>query len=78
MLHEHAVKPNSKMLTAEPPDVKVLCSLWYEFCVRDEIIYHTGKEVEDEWQLVIPRDKQSVILSLLYNSKFAGIQAYLG
>ncbi len=72
LLHEHAVKPNSKLLTAEPPDVKVLCSFWYEFCVRDEIRYRTGKEVDEEWRLVIPRDKQSEILSLLHDSKFAG------
>ncbi len=33
LLHEHAVKPHFKLLTAELPDVKVLCTLWYEFCV---------------------------------------------
>ncbi len=54
LLHEHAVKPKSKLLTAEPPDVNILCTLWYEFRVRDEILYHTGKEVDDEWRLVIP------------------------
>ncbi len=27
LLHRHAVKPKSKLLTAEPPDVKVLCTL---------------------------------------------------
>ncbi len=31
LLHKHAVKPNSKSLREEPPDVKILCSLWYEF-----------------------------------------------
>ncbi len=31
LLHKHAVKPNSKSLRQEPPDVKILCSLWYEF-----------------------------------------------
>ncbi len=41
LLHEHAVKPNSKLLTAEPPDVKVLCSLWYKFRVHDLILYRT-------------------------------------
>ncbi len=29
LLHKHAVKPNSKSLREEPPDVKILCSLWY-------------------------------------------------
>ncbi len=72
LLHKHAVKLNSKLLTAEPPDVKVLCSLWYEFCVRDDILYRKGKEVNDEWRLVIPRDKRSEILSLLHDSKFTG------
>ncbi len=31
LLHKHSVKPNSKSLREEPPDVKILCSLWYEF-----------------------------------------------
>ncbi len=44
LLHKHAVKPNSKALREEPPDVKILCSLWYEFRVGDEILYHTGKK----------------------------------
>ncbi len=56
LLHKHAVKPNSKSLREEPPDVKILCSLWYEFQVRDEILYRTGKEATDEWRLVITRD----------------------
>ncbi|MBL0686804.1 MAG: hypothetical protein JJV94_03140 [Sulfurospirillum sp.] len=72
LLHEHAETPNSKLLTAEPPDVKVLCTLWFEFHVWDEILYHTGKEVDDEWWLVIPREKRTEILSLLHNSKMAG------
>ncbi len=33
LLHKHAVKPNAKSLREEPPDVKILCSLWYEFRV---------------------------------------------
>ncbi len=33
LLHKHLVKPNSKSLRQEPPAVKILCSLWYEFCV---------------------------------------------
>ncbi len=49
LLHRHAVKPKSKLLTAESPDVKVLCTLWYEFRVRDEILYRTCKEVDDDW-----------------------------
>ncbi len=72
LFHEHSVKSNSKLLIAEPPDVKVLCTLWYEFRVRDEIHYRTGKEVDDEWQLVILREKRTEILSLLHNSKTAG------
>ncbi len=72
LLHKHPVKPNSKLLTAERPDVKVLCTLWYEFCVHNEILYHTGKEVDDEWRLVIHREKCTEILSLLHNSKTAG------
>ncbi len=72
LLHKHAVKPNSKSLREEPPDVKILCSLWYEFRVRDEIFYRTGKETTDEWRLVIPRDKRTEILSLLHDSKTAG------
>ncbi len=47
-LHKHPQKPNSKLLTAETPNVKVLCTLWYEFHVRDEILYRTGKEIDDE------------------------------
>ncbi len=57
LLHKHSVKPNSKLLKKEPPDVKIVCTLWYEFCVQDEILYRTGKEMNDEWRLVIPRDK---------------------
>ncbi len=72
LLHEHVVKPNSKLLTAELPDVKILCSLWYEFRVHDEILYRTGKEMDNEWRLVIPRKKRSEILSLLHDRKFAG------
>ncbi len=72
LLHKDPVKPTSKLLTARPPNVKVLCTLWYEFRVRDEILYHTGKEVDDEWRLVIPRKKRTEILSLLHNSKTEG------
>ncbi len=72
LLHKHAIKPKSKLLTAEPPDVKVLCTLWYEFHVWDEILYRTGKKVDDEWQLVIPREKHTEILSMLHDSKTAG------
>ncbi len=72
LLHKHAVKPNSKSLREEPLDVKILCTLWYEICVRNEILYRTGKEVDDEWWLVIQRDKQMEILSLLHDSKTAG------
>ncbi len=57
LLHKHSLKPNSKLLKEEPPDVKILFTLWYEFHVQDEILYHTGKEMDDEWRLVIPRDK---------------------
>ncbi len=48
LLHKHAVKTNSKSLREEPPDVKILYSLWYEFQVRDEILYRTGKEKTDK------------------------------
>ncbi len=73
LLNKDAVKPNSKSLREEePPDVKILCSLWYEFRVQDEILYRTGKETTDEWRLVIPRDKRTEILSLLHDSKTAG------
>ncbi len=30
LLHKHAVKPNSKALREEPPDVKILCAQWYD------------------------------------------------
>ncbi len=33
LLLNHSVKPNSKSLREELPDVKVLCTLWYKFCV---------------------------------------------
>ncbi len=72
LLHKHSVKPNSKLLREEPPDVKILCILWYEFRVRDEILYSTSKEVNDEWWLVILRDKCMEIMSLLHDSKMAG------
>ncbi len=64
LLHRHTVKPKSKLLTAEPPYVKSLCTLWHEFRVQDEILYCTGKEVDDEWRLAIPRGKHTEILSL--------------
>ncbi len=72
LLHKHAVIPNSKSLRQEPPNVKILCSLWYEFCVRDEILFRTGKEVTNEWRLAISRDKHKEILSLLHSSNMAG------
>ncbi len=72
LLHKHAVKPNSKAQREEPPDVKIVCSLWYEFRVPDEILYRTGKEVTDDWRLVIARDKRKEILSLLQESIMAG------
>ncbi len=72
LLHEHTQKPPSKLLEGESPDVKVLCPLWYQFHVRDKTLYHTGKEVEDPWRLVIPRDKCSEILSMLHDNKCAG------
>ncbi len=65
LLYKHAVKQ-------EPPDVKILCSLWYELRVRDEILFRTGKEVTDECRLVIPRDKCKEILLLLQSSNTAG------
>ncbi len=71
LLHEHIEKPPSKLLTGETP-VKVLCSLWYQFHVQDEILYRTGKEVQDPWRLVIPRDKHSEILSMLHDNKCGG------
>ncbi len=68
------VKPfyKKKSLKEEPPDVKILCSLWYEFRVRDKILYRTGKETTDEWRLVITRDKRMEILSLRHDSKTSG------
>ncbi len=72
LLHKHAVKPNSKSLRQEPPDIKILCSLWYEFRVRDEILFRADKEVTDEWRLVIHRDKRKEILSLLHSSTTEG------
>ncbi len=69
--NKHTQKPPSKLLAGESPDVKVLCSLWYQFQVRDEIFYCTGKEVEAPWRLVIPRDKRSEILSMLHDNKCA-------
>ncbi len=72
LLHKQEVKPNSKSLGEETRDFKILCSLWYEFRVRDEILYRTGKETTDEWRLVIPREKRTEILSLLHDSKVAG------
>ncbi len=72
LLHKHAVKPNSKSLRQETPDVNILCSLWYKFRVRDEILFYSGKEVTDEWRLVIPRDKHKEILSVLHSSTMAG------
>ncbi len=72
LLHEHTEKPPSKLLAGESPDVKVLCYLWCQFCVWNEILYHTGKEVEDYWRLVIPIDKRSEILSMLHDNKCAG------
>ncbi len=72
LLYKHLVKSNSKSLRQEPPDVKILCSLWYVFGVRDEILFRTGKEVTDKWRLVIPRDKRKEILSLLHSSNTAG------
>ncbi len=44
----------------------------YEFRVRDEILFRAGKEVTDEWRLVIPRDICKEILSLLHSSNTAG------
>ncbi len=34
----------------------------YKFRVQDEILYHTGKEVTDEWSLVIARDSLSIAI----------------
>ncbi len=48
LLHEHTEKPQSKLLVGESPNVKVFYFLWYQFRVRDEILYCTGKEVEDK------------------------------
>ncbi len=72
LFHRHSVKSKSKLLTAEPPDVKILCTLWYEFCVWDEILYCIGKEVNDEWWLVIPQEKCIEILCLVHDSRTAG------
>ncbi len=77
LLHKHTVKPTSKSLREEPHDVKILCSLWYEFRFRDEILYHTGKETTDEWRLVIPRDKQRRYCPCYMIVRWQGIQACL-
>ncbi len=42
LLHKHEVKPNSKSSRDEPPDVKILYSLWSKFPVGDEILYRNG------------------------------------
>ncbi len=44
LLHKHAIKPNSKSLRQEPPDIKISCSLWNKFCVQDEILFGAGKQ----------------------------------
>ncbi len=72
LLHKHTLKPNAKSLREEPTDVRILCSLLYEFQVRNEILYHTCKEPTDELRLVITRHKQKEILSLLHHSTMAG------
>ncbi len=33
LLHEYTEKPPSKLLAGRSPDVKIFCSLWYQFCV---------------------------------------------
>ncbi len=72
LLHKHAVKPNTKSLREELPDVKILCFLQYEFRVWDESHYRNGKEATDEWRLVIARDKGKKMLSLLHDSNMVG------
>ncbi len=52
LLHKHAVKPNSMSLREEPL-VKIFCSLWYEFWVREEILYCGIWLQGKEWNLLI-------------------------
>ncbi len=72
LLYEQAVKPNSKSLKQETPYVKIFCSLWYELHVRNEILFGAGKQVTDEWRLVITRDKHKDMLSLHHSSNMVG------
>ncbi len=72
LFHKHTRKPQFKLLEGESPDMKVLCSLWNQFQVWHELLYRLGKEVEEPWRLVIPRDKCSEILSMLHDNKSAG------
>ncbi len=48
LLHEQAEKPNFKLLTAEAPDAKVLCTIWYGF----EIKYYIVRQ-RSRWRLAV-------------------------
>ena len=72
LLGSHVEKPPAKELSSESSEVRLLCSLWPQFRIVDDILYRTGKIPSDPWRLVMPREKRSEIMELLHDSKWAG------
>ena len=72
LFEEHTEKPPAKKLAGESSEVRILCSLWKQFKLVDEILYRVGKTDLDTWRLVIPRSIRSKILAELHDSKWAG------
>ncbi len=72
LFNGHTEKPKAKLLAGESFEVKILCSLWKQFKIVDEILYRVGKTDIDPWRLIIPRSIRTKILELLHNSKWAG------
>jgi len=72
LLGSHTEKPRAKLLSSESSEVRIMCGLWPQFRVVDNILYRIGKIPEDPWRLVIPRELRKEIMEMLHDSKWAG------
>ncbi len=67
LFNRHTDKPKAKLLAGKSSEVKILCSLWKQFKIVEEILYRIDKTDIDPWRLIIPRSIRSKILELLHN-----------
>ncbi len=53
LVNGHTEKPKEKLLGGESSEENILCSLWKQFKIVDEILYGVGKTDIDPWRLIM-------------------------